>query len=269
MTSGYIASGRQQLHYLRWDGGNKLLLAFHGYGNNALLFRSTARAVGTAYTTLSFDLPYHGQSHWEGNQPWQVQELGDMVRALMTEYGVSKISVVCFSIGGRIGLVLAEHYPEIIESLILIAADGLAPNYFYRFVTNNFAGKQLFHHFLKQPQGYMKLVDWLARYKWIDPSRKRFVAYYVDEPDARTLLRQVWPNLRLMIPDLRTVKKNISRYKIHTHLVMGRHDKVIPLRHAKIFMTGAPDVQLHLLEKGHRIMDEETALEVAKILLVS
>lgn len=269
MIPGHITSGRQQLHYLRWDGGNKLLLALHGYGNSAVLFDSIARAVRSGYTTVSIDLPYHGASQWEGDAPWQPDDLCDTVRSLMSVYGVQKVSLVCFSIGGRPGLVLAERCPELIESVMLIAADGLVPNYFYRFVTRNYVGKKLFHHFLKRPDGYMRLVDLMVRYKWLSASRKRFVSYYVDAPAARDLLRNVWPNLRLMIPDLTAVKKNINSYHIHTCLFMGRHDKVIPLKHARSFMAGLPQAQLKVLDKGHRMMDEGTAHEVAKKLLVS
>lgn len=269
MVSDYITSGRQQLHYLRWDGGSKLLIAFHGYGNSAALFTPVARAVCSEYTTVSLDLPHHGASQWEGEDPWHPDELCAMVRSLMKAYGVQKVSLVCFSIGGRPGLILVERCPELIESVVLIAADGLVPNYFYRFVTNNYVGKKIFHHFLERPDKYMRLVDVFVRYKWINASRKRFVSYYVDTPAARGLLRKVWPNLRLMVPDLKTVKKNISSYRIRTYLFMGRHDKVIPLMHARSFMAGTQEVTLQVLEKGHRIMDEETAREVAKKLLVS
>ena len=267
MVSGFIATGTQKLHYLRWDGGPRLLLAFHGYGNNAVLFRQIAEKTQSEFTTLSFDLPYHGKSTWQSRKPWRKQELIDMVKQLKQEFKVDRISIACFSIGGRVGLTLAELMPAEIEQLVLIASDGLVHNRFYGFVTKNNLGKKLFYHFLEKPEGYMKMVNWLAQNKFVDSSRKKFIEYYVGAPDARSFLKNVWPNLRLIVPDLKTVKLNIDQYRIKTHIFMGKLDRVIPLDHAYTFAKGVENVNVHELNKGHRIMDEETAAEVAKKLI--
>lgn len=269
MVSGTIASGTQQLHYLRWDGGKKLLLAFHGYGNNAALFKVMAGMLTDEYTVVSIDLPYHGKSDWHTDEPWQKEELVVTVKALMKQLDADRISIVCFSIGGRVGLTLAEQLPEVIASLVLIAADGLVPNRFYHFVTANAVGKKLFGHFLENPAAYMKFINWLAKRKWIHLSRKKFVDYYTAAPESRNFLRKVWPNMRRIIPDLDKVKRHIEQYHIDTHLFMGRYDRVIPVKHAEVFAAGQKNIHVHILEKSHRIMDEQTAREVAKILSVS
>jgi len=152
MKSGYITSGSQQLHYLEWGHGKQVLLCFHGYGNQAGLFASLANHLLDDYTILSFDLPYHGNSRWNGSQPWQPSELVNTVQSILQERQVPKVSLLCFSIGGRIGLTLAGLMPEQIDRLVLLAPDGLTSNAFYSFVTRNPAGKRLFAHFLPLPR---------------------------------------------------------------------------------------------------------------------
>lgn len=263
-TSGYIHSGIQRLHYLQWGHGAQLLLAFHGYGNDADLFAPLAAQVAGRFTTIAVDLPHHGQSEWPAAHPWTKEDLVAMVRAFMQERKVQQITLIGFSLGGRVCLTLAEQVPELIDRLVLVASDGLVPNAFYQFVTRNFAGKRLFHHFLDKPERYLQLIGWLQQHNWIDASRRKFVEHHAGLPAARAFLKKVWPNLYLLVPDQQQVRRNIEQHKIDTEVYMGKQDRVIPLKHAYTFAAGHPHIRVHELDKGHRILDEATIALIAQ-----
>jgi pimeloyl-ACP methyl ester carboxylesterase len=267
MTSGFVLSGNQRLHYLQWGDGSRLLLALHGYSNSAGIFAALAASLMQEYTVIALDMPHHGRSEWENDEPWSQDALMGTVRELMQQYKADKVALTGFSLGGRVCLKLAELMPQYIARITLIAPDGLVPNRFYRFVTKNPAGKRLFAHFLERPEEYMNLFSWLERRNLLDTSKRKFVEQYVSAQQARSFLKKVWPNLRLLVPDGDKVRRNVAWYGFPVHVFMGRHDRVIPLEHAIRFAAGAPGVHLHMLEKGHRVMDETSIGMIAESLL--
>ncbi len=269
MKSGFIESGDQRLHYQQWGSGPKLLVALHGYGNTAAMFAGLAGLLEHPYTTVALSLPFHGQSVWTKPQPWTAAELTGTIGQLMQEHGVDKISLAGFSLGGRICLKLLELMPQHIELATLIAPDGLVPNRFYRFVTANPAGKRIFAHFLDKPDGYMRLLGWLERQKLLDPAKKKFMDQYVSEAATRQFLKKVWPNLGALVPDPQKVRQNIAQHYIPVNIFIGRYDRVIHPENGKAFAEGAPLIKLHMLEKGHRVMDSESIGAISQSLLPS
>lgn len=266
MDSGFITTGSQRLHYLRWGQGSRVLLAFHGYGNSASLFASLAGKVAATYTTISVDLPHHGRSEWTGNDPWTKPELTAFVKALMAQLGVERISLTGFSLGGRVCLNIIEQLPEVVNKAVLIAPDGLVPNPLYWFVTRNPAGIRLFNGFVERPEGYIRFVDWLHHRKWVNASKHKFVMQYVSAPAARAFLRKVWPGMRLLVPARRQVQQRIRQFRIPTYIFMGRYDRIIPPRQAHTFAKGNPFIHVQVLDKGHRLMDEESLRGIAAAL---
>lgn len=267
MRSGYVSTGENRLHYLAFGTGKRLLIAFHGYSNNASLFQPFESFLGTEYTIVSIDLPYHGRSAWPPQTPLHLADLRTLINNLCEQFGVNKFSLLGFSLGGRVSLFILEHLPERIESVLLAAPDGLAFNPLYYFVTRTYLGRRLFSSVLTKPERYFKLIDKLHERRFLDPSRYKFVTQYLQSRPARTFLGNVWPNLGNLIPNARKVKQAAAKYHIPLHIFMGRYDKIIPLKQAEVFSKGAPGVQLHILEKGHRLFDSGSVREMAQCLL--
>lgn len=267
MHSHFVHINGKKLHCLRWGSGPRLLLAFHGYGNDAQLFQVFEPLLRDRYTVVAVDLPYHGRSDWKPAGELLPEEVLELLAHFREAYHADKVSLLGFSLGGRVSLFLAQERPEWIEQVALIAPDGLAFNTLYYFVTRTTAGKQLFRSMLAGPDRYFRLFDFLHRRKWLDPSRYRFVMHYLGSPESRHLLGNVWPSLRFILPETKKVKFAIRQYGIPVHLYMGRYDRVIPVKLGEAFAAGAKEVTLHILEKGHRLVDEETAALVASHLL--
>jgi hypothetical protein len=48
---------------------------------------------------------------------------------------------------------------------------------------------------------------------------------------------------------------------------MGAYDKVMPPELAHKFKMGQDTVRVHVLDRGHRIMDSETVREISRVFL--
>ncbi|MEI8279685.1 MAG: alpha/beta hydrolase [Bacteroidota bacterium] len=266
--SGNVVFGKHSLHFMRMGRGKKLLLAFHGYSNDAGLFTPIAPYLEQDYTFISIDLPFHGSSKWQQEVLLTRKDLQLLIETLKKEFKTDKVSLLGYSLGGRVCLTILELMPESIDKVLLIASDGLVFNYFYYFLTRTSLGNALFRRFASGPQRYVHLIQWLRKHKWLDASRYKFVMRYVHTDESREFLLNVWMSVSEIIPHHGKVKGYIKQYNIPVHIFMGTYDRVIPMKNAEHFAKGVhDDVQLHILEKGHDLFDPETLPQMAECLL--
>ena len=263
---GYIALGNDRLHYRKTGVGKRLLLAFHGYGNDAVIFRSIEEYLVNEFTILSFDLPHHGGSTWS-NAPLTKKDMVQLIGAVKKEYSVDKISLLGYSLGGRVCLTIIEMSPEDIDCATLLATDGLVQNHYYSFFTNTKLGKKMFTNMLEKPARYFKVMDLFKKLHLVHPSRHKFAMHSLGTPEARDLLLKVWPAMSKLIPAPSRLKNAIAKYRIPITLFMGANDKIMPPRLGAQFKAGLDTVQLHILNRGHIIFDHENAEQIAKSFL--
>jgi pimeloyl-ACP methyl ester carboxylesterase len=256
--SKYVSIGKEQLHYLQWGSGSRLLLAFHGYGDDATIFSPFREHLRKDYTILSFDLPHHGNSKWTDNTNFSKHDLFGVVESLMTTYN---------SMGSRVCLAILEFMPCNIDKVALIAADGLSINFYYYFLTRTFIGKRLFKKMMEQPGFFFSVVNWLNKKNLVNASRHKFVMNFMHSESGRKLLLQVWPGMSDIIPSPTKLKRLIRQYNIPVSIFMGANDRITPPYLGRNFQSGLDTVQLHILEKGHRVFDHENAEQIAQCLL--
>ena len=267
-TSCYIDLDSARVHYLLTGTGTRLIIAFHGYGLDATSLQLLADALVPGYMFASVDLPHHGQTVW-GDDRLNRHRLVTLARQIAARHGVSRFSLAGYSLGGRICMTLVEMVPELVEDLILIAPDGLVFNLAYYLATHNFAGRQLFRSILNKPAGFFKLADWLASKKKLSNSKHKFVTQYLETRAAREMLGKVWHGTKDLVPEHKLLKQNIVAYRIPVYLYMGKFDSVIPVEHAHRFSRDLKTVRLEVLQKGHKILDAQTANLIATQLLKS
>ncbi len=247
--------------------GEKLLLCFHGYGNNADMFEPLIKHLGHAYTVISIDLPHHGKTEWQRPHEMQVKELMSIVWLFKDEFKVDKVSLMGYSMGGRMCLKVIEMMPEAVENVVLIAPDGLSFSSFYYFFTRTYFGKKLFHNFLSNPGRYFPFIDWVRHRKLVSETKYKFAMQYLQTDGSRRFLQDVWPAMCRVIPNNSKVRIMVNKHKIPVHIFMGSFDKIIPPDMGKRFRKGMDTVQLHIVNKGHRVMDEDTLPQIVQCLL--
>lgn len=264
-TSATIALGSQWIHYHIIGSGKQLVCAFHGYANTAALFDFVAQED---CTILSFDLPYQGSSLWPANQFIQPDDLAQMLVTLMSQFKVSHCTLLGFSMGARYCLTLLTLMPNAIDRLVLIAPDGLRPNYFYRFLTSTIIGHFLFKHFARHGTVYLRLFAQLEKLSFIPRDKYLFALQYIRKDAARNLLYQVWMSTRLLLPNLRRIKAKINP-AMPIHLFMGRYDNIIPLASGLRLQRKIPSIKLHIVDKGHNLLDDLTVQQTVRACLLS
>ena len=266
-VSRYIALGHERLHCRQSGRGRRVLLAFHGYGNDAGLFDICTPYLDKEYIILSFDLPHHGGSGWPAGMRFSWAHLDRLLATVMAEFEVSKVSLLGYSMGGRVCLSIVQHMPQLVDKVTLVAADGLRTDAWYNFLTNTPVGKKVFHHFLGHPRFYFSVIKGIKNMRIIHPAVHRFIVQSLQTPKDRDFLQRVWPDMSALIPDPASVRAAIRKYQLHVCLFMGLNDHIIPASAGRKFKKGMKTVELHILDKGHRMFDQHNTRTIAESLL--
>ena len=117
------------------------------------------------------------------------------------------LSVLAYSMGGKIALHLLQHMPEKIKQVILIAPDGLHVNFWYFLSTQTFIGNKLFEITMKHPYWFFMFLNFATNTNLLNKSIEKFIHYYLDDKKGRMLLYKRWTAMRKFKPDLSAVKK--------------------------------------------------------------
>ena len=107
-----------QLHYLDCGEGEAVLL-LHGLGSCAADWGPQIDALALRYRVIAVDLRGHGASP-APDGVWRIGDLADDVLRLLMQLGLRRVHLVGFSLGGMVGLELANRVPERVASLCLI-----------------------------------------------------------------------------------------------------------------------------------------------------
>ncbi len=246
--------------------GSKLLIAFHGFGNDAAIFAPIAQLLEEEYTIIAIDLPGHGLSRWT-DAYFRKKDLMAIVQGIRNDFGVEKFSLLGYSLGGRVCLNIAEQQPNWIENLVLLAADGLEKNYWYQIATRNPIGKVIFKSMMQRPEQWLNRVDFLRKYKIIDESRFKFAKINLTDEKVRHQLSYVWPVTSKLVVNIAAIKWNLNKYKIETHVFMGKHDRIFPPVQGERFVKNLKTAHLHIMDSGHNLLEAALLPEIQKALI--
>ena len=255
--------GELSLEYALAGSGHHVVICLHGFGREAADFEAFLPILDAGTQLIAVNLFYHGRSNFPQNRlskhPLKPEEWCNLMRALCEEVGCSRFHLVGYSMGGRLAMVMMERMPEQIDSLTLLAPDGLKINVLYRFVSETKLGRMLYRSIIRNPNWILRIADALKWLHILHQNIHRFVYLQLETPSKRQLVYNVWLAHRKLFPNLQRVASNAESSNIPFRLLFGKHDAIIPpgLAHnlTKHFHTKP---KLILLDAGHRLINKET-----------
>lgn len=249
--------GLGKVHYHEYGSGSKPLLAFHGYGMTGKQFHVLEKSILTEFHVYGFDHFFHGGSELEG---WtEAQILCGMPKAMMKAYldewfkvyGKQKVSVMGYSIGANLALILAEEYPELIDEIILMAPDGLSVYKGFHFLMHKPIGKYFFRHATKSKWLAPSLLKNLKKLRFIDDSLYNIAYNEIDTQKKRLDVYYTLNLIRLLKPDTYKLVSLINQHKIKCTMIFGREDHLFPKSAAMLFINQLENPIVHEVPLGH------------------
>jgi len=268
MESGYLSFQRSTIHYLKSGQANKPLIAFHGYGESASNFNFLSGQLKDHFTLIAIDLPFHGETAWaEG--ALDAMQVRSIVLAIIKKENLSgeHISVIGFSLGGRIALSLYETMPELIDRIVLLAPDGLKLNFWYWLSTQTAIGNKAFAFTMRHPTWFLGMLRIGNRLKIINRSIYKFVEYYIHDELVRQELFNRWTCLRKCKPNLQQIRSSVIQQHTLIRLLYGKHDRIILPSRAYAFIEKVKTAKLELLDCGHQVLHSKNVDQIVEALI--
>jgi len=211
----------------KFEGQNPPLLILHGWGRSKEEWIRLGKelSVSTGRSIYCLDLPGFG-----GSSLPKVKTLGDYVELLVRwlEYmKVKRVGIIGHSLGGRVGLYLTSHHPELVERIALIAPAGVKSASLRRDILGIIS----------------KLVAWIP-----EKLRRKLGEMMMDEdyrnsPSLRNLYRVV------VGEDLRRL---LARINCQVGVIWGERDLILPIKLTKLYSKLLPYPTIKIIwEAGH------------------
>src|SRR5215831_1773373 len=120
-----------EIGYHVFGNGPTPIVCFHGYGEDGESFLFLEKYLGDQFSFIAPDLPFHGRTNWQ-EKNFSKQDLMAIIKELFIindfDYKSCRISLLAFSLGGRIALNVYELMPSSINRVVLMAPDGMKVN---------------------------------------------------------------------------------------------------------------------------------------------
>lgn len=252
------------LTYKKTGKGLKPLLLFHGFGQNHQAFDSLIESLAETYTLYSFDIFFHGESHWPGEQTLEKETWALFMNQLFQENQIERFSLLGFSMGAKFSLATVELFPERVDRLVLIAPDGIRINFWYRLATDTALVRRFFKGMILKPRRLLRLTKFSRSLKLVDNGLLVTAEYQMNTQQRRERVYYSWVVFRKLKFRMKKIAQLIEQYNIKPLVIVGRFDKIIPPKRMRPLMHQLPAHVFHLIQSGHNQL-----IENSKSLVVS
>jgi pimeloyl-ACP methyl ester carboxylesterase len=256
MQSLFIPYKASSIHYLKGGKGPAVLLCFHGYGESSASFDFLEESIGNEYTILAVDLPYHGRTEWREGPRFSEDDLVGILGGIIAVMPPAEgMSIIGYSMGGRIAMALAEKKPEQTKKLLLLAPDGLKTNPWYWLATQTGPGNRLFRFTMRHPGWFFSMARIARFFGVLNKSVHRFIQYSLIDKGVRQLLYIRWTCMAPFRPRPNLLRKSLQRYKIPVEIAYGEFDRVIRPAGGIRLRKGIENLcRIQILPCGHQLL---------------
>lgn len=260
-TYSHINYQQTNLRYQKFGKGPKIILAFHGYGQNCDVFKEIALTRSNQYTTYSFDLFFHGKSYWSfGHKPLENAYWGSLMQQFLNKVPVDKFTLLGYSMGGKFVLATLKIYPELVEELILVAPDGIKTNGWYSLATYPLFLRHLFKWTINHPSPLFHVMNIMRSLKIIDKGIIKFAKLQMNSPMKRYRVYSSWVVFRHLIFDMDEIATLINKKNITTTMFLGAYDKIMTRNNMDNLLLKLKLYDLKELKCGHNQLLQNVAI---------
>jgi pimeloyl-ACP methyl ester carboxylesterase len=234
------------------------VLLVHGYGDTADGWRRVVPGLLEEHRVIAIDVPPFGRSG-DPRAPLLIDFYKDFFPELLDRLEVRRATVIGHSLGGAIALHLALARPELIARLGLVAPAGLgkAPPWWWHAIAGyDVAWKTALS--VPSPLTPVLIREGMRRFLnmrlFHDPRQMReTIDHLVSMHGSRQSFDRLLAAGRCCIESYTgTLLEDSRTLDVPMFMVWGRHDGLVPSKHAEDFGRAHSDAHVHVFEDcGH------------------
>lgn len=259
----YLQTSIGKWHYYTYGAGEKIILAFHGFGMHGRQFAPLEESLGKEYTIVSFDAFFHGHSELfdlsDENilKGMPLQALLELVDAVKHTFNVTELNLMGYSMGASFCLSIYQHQPKAIQNLILISPAGLYANALQTFGSNTLIGKKITHYLTYHPKPILLAIESARWLRLFDKQLHYTARYETRNIQTRLVAFRSLHFFKLLKPKIDLLYKQIKEHNTPMLIISGKKDKLIKAKNVEKFVKGLASCNLILLDDGHDIVNKK------------
>ncbi|MCS6929661.1 MAG: alpha/beta hydrolase [Saprospiraceae bacterium] len=245
-------------HCVQFGQGEHLLVAFHGFGDQAGMFVELEEALGERYTVVALDLPFHGQTEW----PYETFNRADLlavIERIRWQLARERISLMGFSFGARLALGMLPDLIPRLERLFLLSPDGIRTHSMWWALHTPICVRRWLARVLKNPTPVVRLLEIGRRLGWVSPHVIKFIKYNLKSYERRQRTFGCWLSLNAFYMPPFRFRQVIEQSNLLVDIFIGAKDTIIHRETVYRLMQGLANVRVFQLNTGHRIVGEALA----------
>lgn len=257
--------GPAHIHFRRFGTGAKILIAFHGFGQTGQNMLPIARKLGSDYTLICFDLFFHGNSIWAAEQlTIEPAFWTQFFKQWLERENIGRFSLLGYSLGCKFLFHSLMATPEKVDTVWLLAPDGLNDHPLYKFAVNNPIGQKVLKELVTRPHSFFWAVTLLSTFRLVNKSLLKFAASQMNTREKRWRVYNSWIAFRRLGVEPLHLAETINRNSIAITIYLGKYDKVITRKAISELTANLPDHKLLVIESGHSDIIDRTARQFAQ-----
>ncbi|CAN5589082.1 hypothetical protein BH09BAC4_BH09BAC4_10720 [soil metagenome] len=262
-TYNFLFEGNR-LSYQKQGTGRSMLLAFHGFGQSSLAYKSFNSLAGNQFTVFAIDLFFHGNSQYVSRKLLTKSDWQRLIGAFLQDQSIHRFSLIGFSLGGRFALATVEAFADRLDQLILIAPDGITRNGWYSLATNSGVGRWLFRYLLRHLPMLTAIGHTMTQLGLLNRTVMRFAEISLGTSEQRDLVYRSWTQFRLIHPSLKTIDNLLDTYPVQVRFFTGAFDRLVPGTYISPLTKRLRHYELTVFKTGHNHLIELTAEKLSQ-----
>jgi pimeloyl-ACP methyl ester carboxylesterase len=250
-TTNLIHFFNSKLFFAKIGAGQKVLLLFHGFGQDHRAFQSWMEVLKDEYTCYSFDLFFHGQSTWASREALEKKDWKEIITQFLQKENITEFEIAGFSMGGKFAMATLEAFPDQIKKMTLLAPDGIKTSFWYSLATYPIAIRALFKSMILHPNRLHRITKALRSLRLVDKGLLRFAESQMDTEEKRNRVYFSWVYFRHLKFNLNKIASLLNEQQIPLALIVGQHDKVTPAQNMEAFIKKIKLKKFEVVGAGH------------------
>jgi pimeloyl-ACP methyl ester carboxylesterase len=254
--------GHRIRYWQQGDSGSTVLL-LHGISCSVLEWEHNIAALAAQHRVIALDLLGCGLSDKPLNASYNMESQARFVFDFMDAMGLSNVSLVGNSMGGRIAMECAVMHPERINAIALSAPAGVGVDTLFNF---RLASIPVLGELLTKPSMFGLGMIWNLAFHDKSFVTRDMVAEKVmlaQQPNAQSVFLST---LRSLLgfggfheAPRQAFHARIAKIRCPSFVIWGQQDRFLPVSHVSVLKSLLPHARYELVDQcGHVPMTEIT-----------
>ncbi len=247
---------QSSISYLRFGEGERLLIAFHGFGDRATMWCKVEEGFSADFTVIALDLPFHGATIWNEGV-FSSFDFAVIVQAILSIENKERFSLAGFSFGARIVESLFLRFPKQVDRIYFFAPDGFGTKGMFATTMTPRPIRRFIKWILSTPQWFLTILSFFYKLKIINRFVYAFISNHLGSEKRRERLFSYWLSIDDFVIKPQIFKTQLVQSDIPTYIFFAENDDIIPLSSGQWLAENAPNIRLHIVTDGHKLVNEK------------